>query len=138
MLIALPLLLSAVLAQDPSTTRTDSKPKFHFVCKIGGKQASITREAGLLTYRFGTPRQPQLTIRQSLSRPNVFYRNDSWPHAWSNQLRFTQGLFSYGVTSWFVAGADGEEGIGLFVMKAGNVVSWRRCGGRDWFGSGRH
>ena len=67
MVFALPLLMSVMLAQEPSSSRMNENTDFHFVCKVGGKQASITREAGLLTYRFGTPRRPQLTIRQSLS-----------------------------------------------------------------------
>jgi len=138
MVFALPLLMSVMLAQEPSSSRMNENTDFHFVCKVGGKQASITREAGLLTYRFGTPRRPQLTIRQSLSRPNVFYRNDSWPHSWSDQLRFTRGLYSYGMTNWVVAGSDGDEGIGLFVMREGKVVSWRPCGGRDWFDGSNH
>ena len=132
-MLPLPLLLIALLVQDLRPGRIDGNPNFQFVCKVGSKQASITTENGGLVYRFGRPGRPELTIRQEPSRPNVFYRIDWWPHANSQQLRFAIGRHSYGVSSWFVAGRNGEEGVGLFVMRDGKVISWRRCGGGDWF-----
>jgi len=127
------LLLTAMVVQERGPGRIDGNPNFHFVCSVGTKQASITTEGGRLVYRYGRPRQPELTIRQSSSAPNVFYRIDWWPSANSQQLRFVNGRYSYGVSSWFVAGRGAEEGVGLFVMRDGKVVSWRRCRGDDWF-----
>lgn len=128
-----PLILTALLVLQPVSGRIDGNPNFQFVCKVGDKQASIVTENGALVYRFGRPGRPELTIRQRPSPPNVRYRIDWWPHANSQQLRFEYGRYSYGVSSWFVAGRDGEEGVGLFVMRDGKVISWRRCGGGDWF-----
>ena len=128
-----PLLLSAMIVQERGAGRIDGNPNFHFVCGVGGKRASITTEDGRLIYRFGRPRQPELTIRQSSAEANVFYRIDWWPSANSQQLRFANGRYSYGVSSWFVAGRHGEEGVGLFVIRDGKVISWRRCRGDDWF-----
>jgi hypothetical protein len=124
-----PLLLTALLVQQPGSGRIDGNPNFQFVCKVGGKQASIATENGALVYRFGRPGRPELTIRQKPSRTNVRYRIDWWEHANSQHLRFANGRYSYGVSSWFVAGRDGEEGVGLFVMRDRKVISWRRCGG---------
>ena len=43
------------------------------------------------------------------------------------------GRYSYGVSSWFIAGRDGEEGVAFFVLKDGKLVSWRSCKEGDWF-----
>lgn len=127
------LILTVLLVQQPNSGRIDGNPDFQFVCKLGGKEASITTEDGVLVYRFGRSGRPELTIRQKSSPQNVRYRMDYWPHANSQQLRFEHGRYSYGFSSWFVAGRDGEDGVGLFVMRNGKIIRWQRCRGGDWF-----
>lgn len=126
-------LFMALLIQQHGPSRIDDKSNFQFVCKVGRKQASIATEHGALVFSLGRPGKPELIIRQEPSRSNVLYRIDWWPHANSQQLRFVNGRYSYGVSSWYVAGCEGEDGVRLFIMRDGKIISWRKCGGGGWF-----
>ena len=113
--------------------RPSGNPVFSFVCKLGRKQASITTENGLLVYRFGTKAKTELEIRQKRDAPNVFYLYQSLSLSGvGQQLRFVNGVYSYGVESWFYAGPRGGEGVGFFVMKGDRIIRWKRCGGGAW------
>lgn len=124
----------AMLLPPPLIAQTSRNPDFRLSCGVGGKRVQITTEGGLLVYRFGTTQRTELEIVENRQAPNVFYRYDLLGvKGAGQQLRFTNGRYSYGIHSWFIAGPSGEEGVAFFLLKDGKLTSWRSCKGDDWF-----
>lgn len=121
-------------ASNPLAARTNGNPDFRLTCGVGSKLVEIATEDGRLVYRFGKPNQIELQIRENRDLPNVFYRYDLLGAKGSGQrLRFTNGRYSYGIASWFIAGAGGDEGVAFFILKGEELIMWRKCQGDDWF-----
>jgi len=124
----------ALVASNPLAARPNGNPNFHLTCGVGSKRVVITTEAGHLVYRFGKPHHTELQLRENRDAPNVFYRYDLLGVKGSGQqLRFASGQYSYGISSWFIAGAGGDEGVAFFILKDGKLIKWRECKGDDWF-----
>ncbi|HET6942046.1 MAG TPA: hypothetical protein VFH89_07790 [Sphingomicrobium sp.] len=124
----------SLLAGSPLYARPNGNPEFHLTCGVGSKRVELTTQGGRLVYRFGTPRRTELEIWENGDTPNVFYRYDLLgTKGGGQQLRFTSGKYSYGISSWFIAGRDGEEGVAFFVLQDGKLLKWRKCKGNDWF-----
>lgn len=101
-----------------------------FSCSLGQKQVSVRAVGDELVYKFGTRTRTELTIIGSVARGNVFFRTARFANI-ENQLRFTNGRFSYIV---FSVGGNPSVGAralsGLTVMKATKPVSELTC--RRW------
>ena len=124
----------AVVLGSPLAARPNGKPNFSLTCGVGSKSVSITTQDGRLVYSYGTPRRTELEIRESRDTPNTFYRYDLLGvKGGGQQLRFTHGDYSYGISSWFIAGRDGDEGVAFFILRDGKLLKWRECKGSDWF-----
>ena len=118
----------------PLMAESSGNPDFHLVCRVGSKAVRITTESDRLVYRFGGSRRVELEIMEDQKAPNLFYRYDLLGvKGGGQQLRFTSGRYSYGISSWFIAGPSGEEGLAFFLLKDGKLVKWRACKGDDWF-----
>ncbi len=110
-----------------------SPPKIEapiFACSLGAKQVSVSAVGDALVYRYGTRAKIELTIVGSVARGNVFARTERYANI-ENQLRFTQGHFSYVVFSVGAKPSVGARGVsGLTVMEGTRPIRELTC--RRW------
>ena len=101
-----------------------------FSCSLGKKQVSVHAVGDELVYKFGTRTKAELTIIGSVARHNVFFRTARFANI-ENQLRFTNGRFSYIVFSLGGNPSVGARAVsGLTVMNGTKPVSEFTC--RRW------
>lgn len=101
-----------------------------FACSLGSKQVSVRAVGRELIYRFGTSGRTELSIIGSAARRNVFYWRGRYAGL-ENQLRFTNGRYSYTVYSLGPNASVGARGVaGLVVRDRGRAVSDLTC--RRW------
>lgn len=121
---SLALLLAALVAcsgNRPPDNRTV------FACSLGAKQVSVTASGNQLLYRFGTSGRTELAITGSVARNNLFFRSARFAGI-ENQLRFTNGRFSYVVFSLAGNPGAGARGVsGLTVFDGQRTVSELTC-----------
>ena len=101
-----------------------------FACSLGKKQVSVRSAGRSLIYLFGSAKKTELTIVGSVANRNLFYRTDRYASI-QNQLRFTNGRYSYVVHSVGPnksVGASGDSG--LVVMDGLKRISDLSC--RRW------
>lgn len=111
----------------PAWSQPAHAPQRVFACSLGRKSVSVTAAANRLTYRFGAPGHPELSIAASPGQGNV--------HKWSgryagmeHQLRFTRGEYNYTVYSVngnSVAGASAASG--LVVTRGTRTIADMSC-----------
>ena len=82
------LLLSAILASGTSA------PQNVFTCKAGGKRIAVTQRGDRLTYSFGSPGRPEITLAGG-PQGGVFYHRTMYNRGEDQTLRFVQGPWSY-------------------------------------------
>jgi hypothetical protein len=104
-----------------------------FACALpGGKTVRVTARGDRITYRFGTPRRPELTIVGSAADGNLFAttRLHGGP-TYFTQLRFVSGEYSYVVHSIPRSRIlDNRAYSGVMVFRNGRRIADHPC--RRW------
>jgi hypothetical protein len=120
-------LLALLVGSGAVDARAATKPSAVFACSIGAKRVSVTKSGGHFVYRFGSAGKVEMSIVGDPAAGNIFrmWQRFAGPE---NQLRFTNGEFSYIVFS-----ADGNSNVGaqsiagLVVMRGTKTVSNSLC-----------
>lgn len=125
------LLIAAVILAAPAP------PDRILSCRIGAKQLEVTGGGDSLTYRFGPPGKPEITIIAGTGTKTVFYHRTMYARGEDQTLRFVKADYSYVVYSRWRApsGHDAAgmatvpeyNGSGVLVMRAGRIVARLKC-----------
>lgn len=98
-----------------------------FSCAIGGKTVAVTMAGDRLTYGYGTPAKPEMTISGDPNSGNIFWLTQRFAGI-ERQLRFQRGEYSYIVYSVAGNAAAGAAAIsGLVVMQGLKTISDKSC-----------
>lgn len=101
-----------------------------FSCSFGARQASVTLEGDLLTYRYGRPGRPEIAITGGPASGNPSYHRRMFARGEHQTLRFRAAGYSYLVHSLWVAptggGAEHLE-AGVVVMRGDTVLRELGC-----------
>lgn len=120
-------------AAAPALAAVAPAPTKLFSCAVGPKTATVTAAGDQLTYNFGLPGKPELTISGDPKSGNIFWMVQRFAGI-EQQLRFRRGDYSYVVYS--VAGNEtsGSAAIsGLVVMKGDKIISDKTCAAQAEF-----
>ncbi len=111
----------------PAATRSAELPHRMFACSLGRKSVSVTSDGNWLTYRFGRPGRPEISITGSAATGNVLYRVARYA-SMEYQLRFVSGQYSYTVYSMDSNDATGSSAAsGLMVRRGTKVMADLAC-----------
>jgi hypothetical protein len=82
------LILGAIMASGTPA------PQTAFACRAGGKRIAVTLSGNRLTYSFGPPGRPEISLTGS---PNggVFYHRTMYSRGEDQTLRFVSGQWNY-------------------------------------------
>jgi hypothetical protein len=122
------LILSAILAS------SSPAPQAVFTCRADSKRVAITQLGDRLTYSFGPPSRPELSLTGD-PRGGVFYHRTMYNRGEDQTLRFVQGQWSYIVFNrWQAPQQLSSERIepeynvsGVLVMKGDQLVRRIDC-----------
>ena len=122
------LLLTALL------TANASVPRIVFTCRSGIKRVAITQQDDRLTYSFGAPGRPDISLTGD-PQGGVFYHRTMYNRGEDQTLRFVQGQWSYVVFNrWQAPQQLSSERIepeynvsGVLVMKGDSLVRRIDC-----------
>ena len=122
------LLLSAILASGAPAPRTV------FACQAGGKRITVTQRGDQLTYSFGPPGRPDISLAGD-PQGGVFYHRTMYNRGEDQTLRFVRGQWSYIVFNrWQAPQQLSAERIepeynvsGVLVMKSDQLVRRIDC-----------
>lgn len=101
-----------------------------FQCRIGTRLASVSLVGDALTYRFGVPRRPELSIRGGPASGNVSYHRTLYARGELQVLRFRRGDHSYLVhATWSAPSGGASEAFeaGVVVMRGATVLRALQC-----------
>lgn len=130
---AIGLILAATLFSDSSSAHPIGQPNFSFECRLGAKNVSITTQGDELVYSYGVGKNPDLVIRGSAQKNNLFARHQMGMRSDTQQLRFVNGDYSYVLSSLFVAGAGGDDWVKFYVLRGKKVLRAQVCRGAASF-----
>lgn len=83
-----------------------------FRCAIGASEAVVALEGDRLTYRFGPPRRPEISISGGPRSGNLTYYRELYPRGELQTLRFDRGSYSYVVRSlWMAPSGNSPESV---------------------------
>lgn len=109
--------------------RASAETVFH--CSFGAREASVTQEGARLTYRFGRPGRPELTLTGDAASGTLFYHRTLYARGEDQTLRFVNGDYSYVIFSGWSAPNYFQEGArdysGVLVLRRGHVVRRLNC-----------
>ena len=122
------LILSAILASNAPT------PQAVFNCRAGSKRVAVNLLADRLTYSFGLPGRPDISLTGDPQR-GVFYHRTMYNRGEDQTLRFVQGPWSYIVFNrWQAPQQSSSERVepeynvsGVLVMKGDQLVRRIDC-----------
>jgi len=124
----------SVLAALASTGAFAARPtprRQVFTCSLGKKEVHVTAVGRTLLYQFGTHRRPEVSIVGDPKRGNVHYKADLLAHSGINDLRFSQGPYSYVLYNyWSTPDYRGEgeaDRSGLLVFRDFRNISKLPC-----------
>jgi hypothetical protein len=106
------LTLAAALLLAPPATDT------LLSCSTGAKRIEVTSDGTNLTYRFGKPGKPELTLTGNAKSGTVFYHRTLYARGEDQTLRFVSGDYSYVVFASYYA----PDGGGAEISRAGVVI----------------
>ena len=118
------LTLAAALLLTPPATDT------LLSCSTGTKRIEVTSDGTTLTYRFGKPGKPEITLTGSASSGTVFYHRELCARGENQSLRFVSGEYSYAVfASWSAPSGGGAEyaRAGVIVLQGEREVGRAIC-----------
>lgn len=101
-----------------------------FRCTIGTRQATVTLDGDRLTYRFGPPGRPDITVVGGPATGNVAYHRQLYPRGELQTLRFDRGNHSYLVRSlWMAPSGNSPEFVeaGIDVIRGGRELRRLDC-----------
>ena len=130
---AIGVALAAALLTGRAWSHPTGQPNFGFECRLGAKSVRITSEGDELVYNYGAGRHPELILRGSAKRNNLFARHEMGRRSDAQQLRFVNGDYSYLLSSLFVAGAGGDDWVKFYVLRDDKVLSSQVCRGAASF-----
>jgi hypothetical protein len=122
------LILSAIMASSTPA------PQTLFACTAGGKRVAVTLSDDRLTYRFGPPGRPELSLTGD-PQGGVFYHRTMYSRGEDQTLRFVSGQWNYILFNrWQAPQQLSSERIepeynvsGVLVMKDGKLVRRINC-----------
>jgi hypothetical protein len=122
------LILSAIMVSGTPA------PQTVFTCRAGGKRIAVTQRGDRLTYSFGPPGRPEISLTGS---PNggVFYHRTMYNRGEDQTLRFVSGQWNYVLFNRWQAPqplsndriAPEYNASGVLVMKDGKLVRRINC-----------
>jgi hypothetical protein len=119
--------VAAAIACVVAPVQAQAAPLSVFACSLGKKTVSVTAEGNQLTYVFGTPGHPDISIVGRSDKKNVLYREDRYA-GMEHQLRFVNGDYSYMVYNMEGNGNTGVKPVsGLIVMKGSKTIADMSC-----------
>lgn len=102
-----------------------------FACAFGARQVEVVREGTRLTYRYGRPGRPELTLTGDAASGTIFYHRTLYARGEDQTLRFANGDFSYLIFNGWSAPNRYLEGArdysGLLVLRHGRVIRRLNC-----------
>lgn len=104
-----------------------------FRCAVGQRQATVTLDGERLTYRFGRPGRPEISISGGPGTGNLSYHRELFARGEHQVLRFRRGDHSYLVHSlWGAPSGGSPESVeaGVVIMRGARVLRQLRCTGR--------
>ena len=117
------LMLAALLLAPPATDTILS-------CSTGAKRIEVTSDGTNLTYRFGRPGKPEITLTGSAASGTVFYHRELYARGEDQTLRFVSGEYHYVVfASWSAPSGGGAEysRAGVVVMQGEREIARAIC-----------
>jgi hypothetical protein len=122
------LILSAILAS------SSPAPQAVFTCRADSKRVVITQRGDRLTYSFGPPSRPEISLTGG-PQGGVFYHRTMYNRGEDQTLRFVQGPWSYIVFNrWQAPQQLSSDRIepeynvsGVLVMKGDQLVRRINC-----------
>ena len=101
-----------------------------FQCRIGTRQATVTLENDRLTYRYGRPGRPEISIAGGPASGNISYHRTLFARGEHQVLRFRSGGHSYLVgANWAAPSPGGSEYVEgrVVVMRGEAILRELRC-----------
>lgn len=127
----MPLLSRAAPLALLLATSAPLKAEEIFRCAFGAREASVTQDGERLTYRFGRPGRPDLTLTGDAESGTLFYHRTLYARGEDQTLRFVNGDFSYVIFNGWSAPNLYLEGArdfsGLLVLRRGRVIRRMDC-----------
>lgn len=102
-------------------------PKKAFACSVGKKQVLVEVIGEQVVYRFGTPEKAEMSIIGSRSSNNVHYYWRGANDFTMEQVRFSNGDYSYIVHATTPKNGEVEAGSGLVVMRGNKLIASMDC-----------
>lgn len=124
-------ILSLALCSAAAASTPYAAPGTIFACSIGQRNVSVTRSGDTYTYRYGTTRHTEKTIIGSAARHNLFWHYDLFPHSATQQMRFSEGRYSYVLYVDFMTpnyeGKGARDEAGIVVFNGTRRISTLHC-----------
>ena len=101
-----------------------------FQCRIGARQATVTLENDRLTYSYGRPGRPEISIAGGPTSGNVSYHRTLFGRGEHQILRFRRDGHSYLVSAiWAAPSPGGSEYVEgrVVVMRGEAILRELRC-----------
>jgi len=122
------LILSAIMAPNAAA------PQTVFTCRAGGKRVAVTLREGRLTYSFGPPGRPEISLPGS-PQGGVFDHRTMYNRGEDQTLRFVSGQWNYVLFNrWQAPQPLSNDRVspeynvsGVLVMKDGKLVRRIDC-----------
>jgi hypothetical protein len=122
------LILSAIIASSTPA------PQAVFTCRAGGKRIAVILRDDRLTYSFGPPDRPEISLTGD-AQSGVFYHRTMYSRGEDQTLRFVSGPWNYVLFNRWQApeqlsngGIAPEHNVsGVLVMKDGKLVRRIDC-----------
>lgn len=119
---------AVALAVPAASTAQRASAETLFQCTLkNGKTVSVTAQGDNYTYRYGTPRRAELTLRASPQSRTALHLQQRY-YAIATQIRFTRGEYSYivhEIPSSTIADAQGISG--LMVLRGNRPIADHTC-----------
>jgi hypothetical protein len=122
------LILGAIMASSAPT------PQTVFTCRAGSKRIAVTQRDDRLTYSFGPPGRPEISLTGG-PQDGVFYHRTMYNRGEDQTLRFVSGQWNYVLFNrWQAPQQLSSERIepeynvsGVLVMRNGKLVRRIDC-----------
>ena len=124
------LILGAIMASNAPAPQTG------FTCRAGGKRIAVTLRGDRLTYSFGPPGRPEISLTGG-PQGDVFYHRTMYNRGEDQTLRFVSGQWNYVLFNrWQAPQRLSNDRVwpeynvsGVLVMKDGKLVRRIDCNG---------
>jgi hypothetical protein len=120
------LMLSPALAMAPAPASAGA-PRAIFTCEVGAKFVRIEMVGDKLVYRYGLRGKDEIMIVGDRRSGNPLYYSRSAYDFTAEQVRFTNGVYSYVVYAVVAKTSEASPSSGIIVAKGDKKLSDRLC-----------